>query len=66
MANHNEPIFNPITKSLDNANENEIYSNNFERQSSNSCSKSKSQIGNEAPSKKANRVKGDNCLTKQR
>ena len=66
MANHNEPIFNPITNSLDNVNENEVHSNDFEHQSSNSCSKSQSQIGNDIPSKKANIFKGDNCLTKQR
>ena len=66
MANHNEPIFNPITNSLDNVNENEVHSNNFEHQSSNSYSKSQSQIGIDIPSKQANILKGDNCLNRQR
>ena len=66
MANHNEPIFNPITNSLGNVNENIVHSNNSEHQSSNSCSKSQSEVGNDVPSKQANILKGDNCLTRQR
>ena len=66
MANPTEPIFRPITNNLDIGNKNAAYSNNSEHQSSNNCSKSQSQIGNDGPSKQANMLKGDNCLTKQR